>query len=96
METQQEQPGAARADDSTEQIVRLKPVRDKLDHLKELAVAAKEAATDLSEALDAVAAAARVDKTALRAFVSAQVSDKTRERKARAEQLALLFDEVGA
>ena len=97
METQTEGTGAGtRTDSDPEQVIRIKVVRDKLEHLKGLAIAAKDAATDFAEALEVVAASARVEKAVLRAFVAAAVSEKTAERKARAAQLSLLFDEVGA
>lgn len=97
METQTETAERkTRTDADTEQTIRIKVVRDKLEHLKGLAVTAKDATTDYAEALEAVAQSARVEKAVLRAFVAAAVSKKTAERKARAAQLSLLFDEVGA
>jgi hypothetical protein len=75
---------------------KLDAVRDGLGNLKRLYEAKREASTDYADALDAVATKAGLDKAALNAFVAASCSEKPAQRRERARQLELLFDELGA
>ena len=77
-------------------VMKLDAVRDKIGHLKQLYTTKREAATDYAEAVEAVATASKVDKQALASFVAAASGEHVAQRRERARQLSLLFEEVGA
>ena len=100
MQTQTASSGKRRAkveaENSEPKVMKLDAVRDKLGHLKQLCRSKNETATDYAEAVEAVATAAGLNKAALASFVAAAVSDKAKEKRERARQLSLLFEEIGA
>ena len=78
------------------EAVRLSVVQSRIRHLQDLAVQAKAAAEAYRDALKATAEEAGIDADALRAFVNARIRDDGGvKQKQRAEQLSLLFDELG-
>lgn len=97
METQQLPAGIELSDDEpSAEVIRTKAVRDALDDLKSLARSAKAATEEYAEACEAVATKANVDRGVLKAFITASVGDRAEAKKAKTQQLALLFDEIGA
>ena len=71
-------------------------VQSRIRYLQDLAVQAKAAADDYREALKATAEEAGIDAGALRAYVNARIRDDGGvKQRQRAEQLSLLFDELG-
>lgn len=75
--------------------INLAPLKEKIGHLVGLHRSAKEATTDLAEAIEAVAESSGVLPAAVRKFVTARAGEKFTDRKTECEQLTLLFDEVG-
>lgn len=70
-------------------------VRDRLDELKRLCRSKNAAATEFAEAIEATAVRAHVDRAALKTFVTAAAGDKVTQKRDKARQLSLLFDELG-
>jgi hypothetical protein len=96
VETQQLPVGEAPTGEVDAPVLRTKPVRDALENLTALALAKKAAADEFAEAVESVALKSRIDKGVLASYVSAIAGDKATKKKAKAQQLALLFDEIGA
>jgi len=80
--------------DGQEAIIKLDPVRAKIDELQHLYFESREAAEAFSDAIKAVAEEAGLNAKALRTFVKASVDDKLEEKQRECEQLTLLFEEV--
>lgn len=78
-----------------ETIVDLKPVKERLEYLKDLYKKSKSSSTEFSDAVKATAEKSGLIASQVRKFVIAKASDKAQEVKREAEQLALLFDETG-
>jgi hypothetical protein len=65
-----------------------------MEHLEGLYRAKKTAADEFSDACKSVAEDSGVDRGVLAAFITARAGEKFDERKAKAEQLNLLFGEI--
>ena len=72
----------------------LEALQKRLPNLEELWSKLEAAKTALDEACKTVAENSRVDKSVIRKFLNARMSEKYAEQKARAEQLNLLFEEI--
>lgn len=83
---------AVPADDA---VVKIDEIKKSIDALEQQYQLAREAAADYKDLIDAVSAKAGVGKKPLRAFVKARVDDKVKEAHAGAEQLSLLFENIG-
>lgn len=84
-----------RKDGGQEAVMKAKPVKEKIDHLVALHNTAKQASTDLSDAIKAVAEQGGVNAKALRALVAARAGDNFEEKKREVEQMTFLFEKVG-
>lgn len=80
-------------DDST--AIDLSKIRDKLTELERLCKRKIDAADHFSEACTIVASKAGIRPDVLRQYVTARVNDKVDEYEKKAEQLGLLFEEMG-
>jgi hypothetical protein len=78
-----------------EAVIKMKELRDKLDHLVSLFNAAADASTAYGEAVKAISEKAGLQASVVRKFVSAKVSEKFEDKKRDCEQLSLCFDEIG-
>jgi len=84
------------AEQQQQGTINLNVLQSRMQHLQDLAVQARAAAEAYRDALKATAEEAGVDTSALRAYVNARVRDDGGVKaKHRAEQLSLLFDELG-
>lgn len=81
--------------DQQEQIIDLKEVKDKVDYLVNLKVAADDASKDFSEAIKEVAERSGIMASSLRKFVVARAGEKFADKARECEQLSLLFEDVG-
>lgn len=77
-------------------VVDYEAIRSASTELETLAYAAKAARDTFSEAVKAAASKAGVDAAVLRAFITSRIADDPSKKAARAEQLSLLFVEVGS
>ena len=84
-----------RKDGGQEATLKAKPVKDKISHLVKLFTAAKEASTDLSDGIKAVAEEAGCNAKALRSFVAARAGEDFEAKHREVEQLVFLFEKVG-
>lgn len=75
--------------------IKLETIKIRIDHLLQLKRTADGAATDYAEAVKAVAESANCIPGVVKKFVSARFGEKFIEKKREAEQLSLLFDEIG-
>lgn len=82
--------------DKQDAVIKLKVVRDKVDHLMELHQASRIASEDFSAAINHVAEEAGLLASVVRRFVVAKAGEKYSEKKRECEQLSLLFEDVGA
>ena len=76
-------------------IVKIPEIRKLLGDLEALCHKAIDANDDFKVGVKLVAKAAGIDPTVLGAYVKARVADKLDAQRAKAEQLSLLFDEIG-
>jgi hypothetical protein len=76
-------------------IIKIPQIRKSLDDLEALCHKAIDANDEFRIYVKAVAKAAGIDHTVLGAYVKARVADKLDAQRAKAEQLSLLFDEIG-
>lgn len=81
--------------EAADKAVNLNEIERSLEGLEGLYRRKKTAAEDFNEAVKAVAEKANIDKAALTAFVGARVGEKFQDVKKKAEQMDLLFTEVG-
>lgn len=86
---------ARKDSDGQEKVIELDALRDRLEHLIGLRRQAKEAADEYGEAVKAVAERAGLLSTTVRKFVAARAGDDFSESARKAEQLAMVFEEVG-
>lgn len=84
-----------RKDGGQEAVMKAKPVKDKIDHLVKLHNTAKEAGTDLSDAIKKVAEAGGVNAKCLRSFVAARAGEDFEAKHREVEQMQFLFDKIG-
>lgn len=77
-----------------EAIVKLDPVRERLEELEHLYAESIEAQDSFSEAIKVTAEASGLLAKSLRKFIVARVQEKTDERQRECEQLAFLFEEL--
>lgn len=75
-------------------VIELSVVRDRIDDLVSLYLAAQRSGDELSEAINATAEAAGIKAAPLRKVVAAKAGERFEEKRTEAGQLALLFDEV--
>ncbi len=84
-----------RKDQGTEAVIKLGVVKERIDNLVKLYNAAATAKDDFSSAVKAVAEKAGLLSTVVNKFVAARAGENFEESKAKAQQLALVFEEVG-
>lgn len=92
-----EQPRKVRgrkSSDGQAAVIELAKVRDRMDALVSLYLAAQRSGDELSEAINATAEAAGIKAAPLRKVVAAKAGERFEEKHTEAQQLALLFDEV--
>jgi hypothetical protein len=75
-------------------VIELAKVRERIDDLVALYLAAQRSGDELSEAINACAEAAGIKAAPLRKVVAAKAGERFEEKRVEAGQLALLFDEV--
>lgn len=76
-------------------VIDLGIIGAKLEYLDGLCRAKKLAATEFKEACKAIGRDARVEASVLAKFVNARIAESTEKQAHDAEQLSLLFSEVG-
>lgn len=81
--------------DHQEQIIDLKEIKDKIEYLVTLKLAADNASKDFSEAIKETAEHSGILASSLRKFVVARAGEKFAEKARECEQLSLLFEDVG-
>lgn len=81
--------------DGQEAVLDLKAIKDRVPDLIKLHIATKEAREEYSEAIKASAEKGGINARSLRAYVRARASESYEKDKQYAEQLSLLFDEIG-
>ena len=89
-----EQP-TGRVDAGQEAIIKSGEVKKRLDDLKKLYTSKQDAAVLYREAIKKAAEAAGINAKPLRDYVNALCNEKSEQRRRDAEQLELLFAEVG-
>jgi hypothetical protein len=77
-----------------EKKIEIQKLDEKMDHLVSLHTACKEAGTNFSDAIKAVAESSGLQASVVRRFVAAKAGENFGDRKRDAEQLALVFDEI--
>ncbi len=82
--------------DKQEKVIRMKELDDRIPHLVSLHTKSKDAAKDYSDAVKAVAEKSGLLASVVRRFVVAKAGQNFDEKKKEAEQLSLVFDELGA
>jgi len=70
-------------------------IGSKLEHLDGLCRAKRAAATDFNEACKVIGQEARVEASVLSKFITARVAETSDKAAKHADQLSLLFSEVG-
>lgn len=81
-----------RVDGGQEVVLKMDPIREKMQYLVTLHYAARDASRDLSSAITEVAKESGFNANALRQLVSARAGDFMAKRK-QVQQLALLFED---
>lgn len=84
-----------RKDQGTEAVIKMEAVKDRIEDLVGLYNAAAQAKEDLSSAVKAVAEKAGLLATVVNKFVAARAGENFEEAKTKAQQLSLVFEEVG-
>jgi hypothetical protein len=87
--------GGRKDADKQEQIIETGEIRVRASHLLELHERAKSASADYSEAIKAAAEASGLNASTVRSYIAAVASEQFRDRARKAQQLALVFDELG-
>jgi len=82
--------------DQQEAVIKLEPVRDRIETLVQLYNDSQVAAQEFGEAVKEVAEEAGLLAKSVRKFVVAVACEKVEEQKRQCEQLSLLFDEIEA
>lgn len=75
--------------------IKLGEIRDSLEELEHLCERKQAAAEQFSDAVKLVALKSAIDATVLSTYVTAKVNDTLKKKQNQAEQLGLLFDEIG-
>lgn len=89
-------PGArGRKDRGQEAVIKMEQAAVKIDDLIELKKRYDSAATDLNDAVKAAAEKSGLLATVVRSFVNARAGDNYEDAKTKAQQLALMFEEIG-
>lgn len=86
---------ARKDSDGIEKTINLTDLPSKIKMLEKKLVTANEAATDYKDAVKAVAEKCGLQASVINKGVKAIVADKVAEKKRDAEQLAMVFEEVG-
>ena len=92
--SKKEKPAGRKDGEQQSAVTRPKVVVEKIDHLVNLQRDAKDAATDLDEAIKAVAEESGYLAGTVRKLVKAKYADKYEERRREIEQQAELFAEA--
>ena len=82
-------------DTGQEAVIKMQPIKDIITDLVDLYTKAGKASDTLNDAIKAAAEKAGLQASAVRKFVVARAGEKYEEKKRDAEQLSLLFDEIG-
>jgi len=81
--------------DKQEAVVKIGPVRDRLEELINLHHAAEEKQEEFAAAVKATAGTSGIQASVLRRFVIARSGENFGARRRDCRQLELLFDEIG-
>jgi len=84
-----------REDRGQEAVIKLDPIKSQVDELVQLHRKAAEANDQYGEAIKATAEKSGLLASVVRKFVAARAGEKFTEEKKKAEQLSLLFEDVG-
>jgi hypothetical protein len=83
-----------RKDNGQPAVIKLESLQTRVDHLVKLHKAAETASTDYKEACNKVAEDAGLNAATVSKYIKARAGDRFDETKARALQLALVFEEI--
>jgi hypothetical protein len=78
-----------------EAVIKLAPVRERVDELVVLYQTYKQSGEDLNEGIKALAEASGLMAAVIRKFIVARAGENFTEKKREADQLSLVFEEVG-
>jgi hypothetical protein len=81
--------------DGTESVIKLETLRVRLPNLIEMLIASRLAQKQYLDGVKAVAESTGLLSSTVSRFVRARAGDSFREERMRAEQLSLVFDEIG-
>lgn len=96
VEPRSRESGLGRKDaEKQEQTIELEELGRRMDHLLDLHETHKQASADYSEAIKATAEASGLLASTVRSYVAARASESFADRARKAQQLALVFDELG-
>ena len=86
---------ARKDSDGQEAVINTGVIKERIEELVRLHTKVVDARTDLTEAVKKAAEDAGLNAGAVRSFVRARAAEDFSKHKQKAEQLSLLFDEVG-
>jgi hypothetical protein len=78
-----------------EAVIKLAPVKERVDEMVQLYEVYKDSGAQLNEGIKALAEASGLMASVVRKFIVARAGDNFDEKKREADQLSLVFDEVG-
>lgn len=81
--------------DGSESVIQLDVLRERIQDLVGLRVALGQATRKFQEAIKATAEASGLVSATVMRFVKARAGDNFREERMKAQQMALVFDEIG-
>ena len=81
--------------DGSESVIKLETLRVRLPNLIDMLIASRQAQKQYLDGVKAVAEATGLLSSTVSKFVRARAGDNFREDRMRAEQLALVFEEIG-
>ena len=84
-----------RRDRGQEAVIKLETIKTRVGELVKLQKAAEDAAETFGDAIKKAAEDSGLLAATVRKFVKARAGDKFEEEKTKAQQLALVFEEVG-
>lgn len=88
-------PGArGRKDQGQEAVIKLESLQTRVEQLIKLHIAAAEASQDFNDAVKAAAEQSGLLAATVRKYVKARAGDKFDDEKTKAQQLALVFEEI--
>lgn len=88
-------PGArGRKDQGQEAVIKLESLQTRIPELVKLHIKAAEASQDFNDAVKTVAEKSGLLAATVRKYVKARAGDKFDDEKTKAQQLALVFEEV--